>query len=101
METRKISITSHARQRLAERMPDVHRDCYNGLVHTARYSGLTLSDLEKEAPELAVYIAQQFKGDNSTQIRYYRKCVFIFKGNKHKSHTLVTVINLTDLPFAQ
>ena len=69
---------------------------YNGFVNTARYSGMTLYDLSIDKPQIASYIRKNFKTDNSSQIRFYKGCVFLFSGNKGKAHTLVTVVNLMD-----
>ena len=93
----KISITEHAKQRLSERVPELRSSDYYGFVSTARYSGATLHDLRYNNPEIASYIAKHFNANNSTQLRHYRNCVFVFSGNSHKAHTLVTVVNLSDV----
>ena len=90
----KIQITEHAKRRLSERVKDVRSCDYNGFVNTARYSGMTLYDLSIANPSIASYIKKNFKTYNSSQIRFYRDCVFLFSGNKGKARTLVTVVNL-------
>lgn len=92
----KIQIYAHAKRRLSERVKYVRSCDYNGFVNTARYSGMTLYDLSIDKPQIASYIRKNFKTDNSSQIRFYKGCVFLFSGNKGKAHTLVTVVNLMD-----
>ena len=93
----KIQITEHAKKRLSQRVKDVRSCDYNGFVNTARYSGMTLYDLSINKPQIASYIRKKFKTYNSSQIRFYQGCVFLFSGNKGKAHTLVTVVNLKDV----
>lgn len=94
MKYGKIKITTHARQRLKERMPEINPSNYNQVVQAARYKGLTRSDLEKNYPRLAKYIKQRFRYNNSTEIRVYKNCVFIFCGDNHHSRSLRTVVDI-------
>lgn len=96
MEQRaKIEITYHAKQRLAERVPDIHPSNYSQFVMSARYNGSPISYFY-DKPEILNYLKKYFRSDNSTQLRVYRDCVFVFKGNKGKARTLVTVVNIRE-----
>lgn len=92
----KIHISKHAKRRLSERVKDVRSCDYNGFVNNARYNGMTLFDLSIKKPKIASYIRQNFTTGKSSQIRFYKGCVFLFGGNNGKAHTLVTVVNLSD-----
>ena len=94
MEKRaKIEITYHAKQRLAERVPDIHPSNYTQFVMSARYNGAPIGDFNNN-PEMLEYLYKYFRSDNSTQLRVYRDCVFVFRGNKGKARTLVTVVKM-------
>ena len=91
---KKIEITEHARQRLIERMPEVREDQHAKLVKNARYYGKTACIIAKESPEFAEALFKRFRADNSTQIRVYQNCVFIFFGTNHHARKLKTVVNI-------
>ena len=95
----KIEITYHARQRLAERVPDIHPSNYTQFVMSARYNGAPISYF-RDKPEMLEYLKKYFYSDNSTQLRIYHDSVFVFRGNKGKSRTLVTVVNIRE-PFCE
>ena len=97
MQRRKISITQHAKQRLAERVPEIRACDYNSFVSSARYNGKSIAELKDSNPRMADYISSNFGWDNSTKIKFYRNCAFVFSGNSHKARTLVTVVNLSDV----
>lgn len=92
----KIEITTHAKQRLKERMPTIHPKNYYGIVRAARYQGLTECFLRANHPQLAQYIFSRFHGNQSqsTEIRVYKNYVFIFCGNHGHSRTLRTVVDI-------
>ena len=94
MNTRTISITSHAKSRLRERLPSVHPKNYVRIVHAARYTGLTLSELNLHSPAIANYVRKSFCSDKTCQLRYYSNCIFVFRGNRGHARTLVTVVDL-------
>lgn len=94
MEKRKINITHHARKRLSERVPEIHPREQNAVVSAARYNGKSIAELKQEEPQIANYILHHFKRNKSTKIKFYRGCVFVFRGNGHKARTLITVVNL-------
>lgn len=94
MIRKKIEITAHAKQRLVERMPELKPNNYNAVVSAARYKGETQNSLRKNNPRLAEYISKRFYNDNSTEIRLYKNCVFVFCGNRGHSRTLKTVVNI-------
>lgn len=96
MKTCKIQITKHAKQRLAERAPDVYSKNYNSFVHSARYKGKSIQEIRRVDPNTARYIERMFRYGNSTKIKLYKDYVFVFSGNHGKAHTLVTVVNLKD-----
>ncbi len=85
-----ITITSHAKQRLSERLPQVPKTQWEQLVYNARYKGLTDNQINGETKN---WVSTTFKKDNSTQLRFYKNSVFIFSGNTHHCRTLVTVVN--------
>ena len=91
---KKIEITTHAKQRLSERMPNIQPRDYERVVQSARYCGKTQNDLLKESPKFAKEVFKRFGKNKSTEIRVYKDCVFIFCGNKGHSRTLRTVINI-------
>ena len=91
---KKIEITEHARQRLMERLPEVNVNQYSQVVQYARYKGKTEYDLKKENPKFASALLRRFRKDNSTEIRVYKNCVFIFFGTKHHARRLKTVVNI-------
>ena len=91
---KKIEITSHARQRMAERMPEVKPCDYDKIAKAARYEGITQYQLSQTNPRLAKSIFQRFHWNNSTQVRIYKDHAFIFCGNKGHSRTLRTVIDI-------
>ena len=97
MQRSKISITQHAKQRLAERVPEIRSCDYNSFVCSARYNGESIAELRWSNPRMANYISSNFDWGNSTKIKFYRNCVFVFSGNSHKAHTLVTVVNLSNV----
>lgn len=96
MQIGKIEITAHAKQRLRERMPNIHPNDYAQIVRAARYKGETKSSLWKINPKFAKYICQRFYGNNSTEIRVYKNYVFVFCGNKGHSRTLKTVVDIPE-----
>lgn len=96
MNKGRINITSHARQRLFERLPEIHPNNYNSFVNSARYNGESMNQLILTSPNIAKYIVSHFSANNSTKFKYYRNCLFVFSGNKHKARTLVTVINISN-----
>lgn len=96
MKKCKISITFHARKRLAERLPHLHPNNYNSFVNNARYLGKSIAELRKSDLKAADYLSAKFPCNNSVKIRLYHNCVFVFRGNNHKAHTLITVVNLDD-----
>ena len=97
MKKSHVNITYHARQRLGERLPNIHPSNYTGFVSAARYNGQSVAELTRYNPELADYIASRFRTNNSTKLKFYRDCVFVFSGDSHKARTLVTVVNLSDI----
>lgn len=97
MKKGKISITSHARQRLSERLPEINSSNYNSFVSAARYNGKSVGQLMWINPQVADYIKSHFKDNNSTKLKFYRDCLFVFSGDSHKARTLVTVVNLSDI----
>lgn len=94
MSRGKIEITYHAKQRLAERMPNIHPSNYYEMVCAARYKGENKNTLWKINPRLAQYICQRFYGNHSTEIRVYKDHVFVFCGNRGHSRTLRTVVDI-------
>lgn len=97
MQRSKISITHHAKQRLSERVPEIHPCNYNSFVSSARYNGQSIAELRSSNPLIANYISSNFNWGNSTKVKYYKNCAFVFSGNSHKAHTLVTVVNLSNV----
>lgn len=91
---KRIEITAHAKQRLAERMPEIQRHDYERVVQSARYNGKTQHDLFKENPKFAQAVFKRFGKNHSTEIRVYKDHVFIFCGNKGHSRTLRTVVDI-------
>jgi hypothetical protein len=91
---KKIEITEHARQRLMERMPEVHSSQYTQVVQYARYKGKTEDQLKKENPAFAKALMKRFYKDNSTVIRVYRNHVFVFFGSSGHSRKLKTVVDI-------
>lgn len=94
MQMKKVDLTFHAKQRMAERMPDIQQKDYEKIAQSARYKGKTKYDLLKENPKFANAIFQRFKANNSTEVRVYKDHVFIFCGNKGHSRTLRTVVDI-------
>lgn len=94
VKRKKIEITAHAKQRLSERMPEIQPRDYNRVVQLARYNGKTKHELYLENPAFAKAVFQRFRQNNSTEVRVYKDCVFIFCGNKGHSRTLRTVVNI-------
>ena len=80
MQMKKVDLTYHAKQRMAERMPDIQQKDYEKIAQSARYKGKTKYDLLKENPKFANAIFQRFKANNSTEVRVYKDHVFIFCG---------------------
>lgn len=103
MQSGKIEITAHAKQRLAERMPNIHPKNYYGIVKAARYNGDTENFLRENNPQFAQYIFSRFHGNKSrsTEIRVYKNCVFIFVGNHGHSRTLRTVVDIPQRQLAK
>ena len=91
---RRIEITAHAKQRFAERMPDINPKDYSAVAQSARYRGKTKSQLLISDPQFATALFKRFRGDNSTEIRVYKNHIFIFCGNKGHSRTLKTVVDI-------
>ena len=94
MIMKKIEITAHAKQRLLERMPEIQPADFNRIAKEARYNGKTYQALLKENPKFAKAVFKRFYANNSTEVRVYKNCVFIFCGNKGHSRTLRTVVNI-------
>ena len=94
MVRKNIEITAHAKQRLAERMPEIQPKDYGRVAKAARYDGLTKYELLKENPKFAREVFQRFHQNNSTEVRVYKDHVFIFCGNKGHSRTLRTVVDI-------
>lgn len=94
LQMKKIEITAHAKQRLAERMPEIQPRDYERMVQAARYKGLTRYELFKENPKFAQEVFKRFRKNNSTEVRVYKDHVFIFCGNKGHSRTLRTVVDI-------
>lgn len=97
----KVEITTHAKQRLAERMPNIHPSNYYDMVRAARYKGESKSSLWKTNPRLAQYICQRFYSNHSTEVRVYKDHVFVFAGNHGHSRTLKTVVNIHEKVLAE
>ena len=94
MVRKNIEITAHAKQRLAERMPEIQPKDYGRVAQAARYNGLTKYELLKENPKFAHEVFRRFHQNNSTEVRVYKDHVFIFCGNKGHSRTLKTVVDI-------
>lgn len=90
----RIKITTHAKQRLRERLPEVHPNNYQTLVSAARYRGTPVEYLIYFDPMLLDYVENHFDDDNITHLRYYHGCIFVFRGPKRKGRVLVTVVNI-------
>lgn len=91
---KKIEITTHAKQRLSERMPEIQPRDYDRVVQSARYNGKTKHELYLENPKFAKAVFQRFRQNNSTEVRIYKDHVFIFCGNKGHSRTLRTIVDI-------
>jgi hypothetical protein len=100
MQMRKIEITTHAKQRLSERMPEINPRDYERMVQSARYRGLTEHELFKESPKFAKEVFKRFHKNNSTEVRFYKDHIFIFCGNKGHSRTLRTVVDVPEYILA-
>jgi hypothetical protein len=90
-----ITITSHAKQRLSERLPQIPKSQWEQLAYNARYKGLTDNQLQTTNEidsNTKSWVFNTFKKDNSTQLRLYKDTVFVFSGNSHHCRTLVTVV---------
>ena len=94
MQRKKIEITTHAKQRLLERMPEVDPRDYDRMVQSARYNGKTEHELFLENPKFAKAVFKRFRQNNSTEVRVYKNHVFIFCGNKGHSRTLRTIVDI-------
>lgn len=88
---KRIVISKHARERLAQRLPQVNPNQYNLIVSNARYLGTTPSKL---SAEVSTYINRITKSKSSI-LRLYKDNVFVFRG-KGNGHQLVTVFPLKD-----
>ena len=87
----KIVISRHARERLAQRLPQVNPKQYNLIVSNARYLGKVPATLPVE---VSTYINRITKSDSSI-LRVYKDNVFVFRG-KGNGHQLVTVFPLKE-----
>ena len=94
MTRSRIIITKHARERLGERFPNICSCEYQQFVSAARYKGLSFSEMLRKSGEKAYEIFNRFHYNNSTKLKYYKDAIFVFSGNHHGCHTLVTVVKL-------
>ena len=92
--TGKIEITSHAMDRLKERVVAfTGYGSWEHLVKTARYEGrndMTMTDSEYEW--CATHIKNLYR---TSQVRVLDGFAYIFMGNRGHARTLVTVIPMT------
>lgn len=94
-EKRKVKLTSHAKQRMEERLPHIQKRDYEKFVQGARYKGLSVDD-PKLDDKIRRFVSSHYRTNNSGQMIVYRGYIFIFCGDGHHARTLRTVNKLPE-----
>ena len=94
-DKRRVKLTAHAKQRLEERAPHIHKKDYDTFVQGARYKGLNITDSRLD-DKIRKYVWSHFSKKVGESLIVYRGYVFVFYGDGHHNRTLKTVVKLPE-----
>lgn len=90
-QNRPVTVSHHAKQRIDERLDLGRHKNAQEAAQAARYKGIPDTII---TGEMKKWLDRAYYKNNSTKIRIYNNCVFVFGGDSGHARTLITVIPL-------